>query len=102
MNEPPSEGDRKQDSAPPEGIPAAGSPGDDEKERERGWLAIFTKQAGPYMDAAYTLTGALLGLGLLGYFLDAKLNTSPACLLGGLLLGLAVGFYGLAKVIFKK
>ncbi|MEE9466093.1 MAG: AtpZ/AtpI family protein [Candidatus Neomarinimicrobiota bacterium] len=52
------------------------------------------------LSATYTLTGALLGLGLLGYFLDRKLDTAPYLLLVGLLLGAAVGMYDLWKVMF--
>ena len=85
------ENEDKEKEDEPEAPPNAGS-----------WLTFFVKQSGPYMEAAYMMTGGLLGLGLLGYFLDSKLATSPACLLGGLFLGLAVGFYGLAKVTFKK
>ncbi len=52
------------------------------------------------ISAAYTLTGAVVGLGLLGYVLDRKFDTEPYLLLGGLLLGVAVGMYGLWKVMF--
>jgi F0F1-type ATP synthase assembly protein I len=53
------------------------------------------------MGAAYALTGGLLGLGFVGYLLDLWLGTSPAFVLVGLGLGLVVGFYELAKVMFK-
>jgi F0F1-type ATP synthase assembly protein I len=46
------------------------------------------------------MTGAVLGLGLLGYFLDSKLDTKPYLLLAGLLLGVAVGLYDLWKLMF--
>lgn len=52
------------------------------------------------ISAAYTLTGAVVGLGLLGYVLDRKFDTEPYLLLGGLLLGAAVGMYDLWKVMF--
>lgn len=54
------------------------------------------------MTAAYTLTGALLGLGLLGYYLDGKLGTKPYLLLAGLLLGVVVGLYELWKAMFPQ
>jgi F0F1-type ATP synthase assembly protein I len=54
------------------------------------------------MSAAYTLTGALLGLGLLGYYLDGKLGTKPYLLLAGLLLGVVVGLYELWKAMFPQ
>jgi ATP synthase protein I len=75
----------------------------DPEEPESGrWLSAMMRQAGPYMSAAYTLTGGLLGLGLLGWFVDRWLGTSPAFLLTGLLLGMVVGFYELWKVTFVK
>ena len=54
------------------------------------------------ISAAYTLTGALLGLGLLGYYLDTKLDTKPYLLLAGLLLGVVVGLYELWKAMFQQ
>lgn len=51
---------------------------------------------------SYTLIGAILLLGGAGYGLDQWLGTSPWLLLGGLLLGLIVGFYELAKAIFWR
>ena len=52
------------------------------------------------MAAAQTLSGALLGLGLIGYLLDRKFDTEPYLLLTGLLLGVIVGFYDLWKAMF--
>jgi F0F1-type ATP synthase assembly protein I len=52
--------------------------------------------------ASYTLIGAILLLGGMGFGLDRWLGTSPWLLLGGLLLGLIVGFYELAKAVFKR
>ncbi|UCH11268.1 MAG: AtpZ/AtpI family protein [Fidelibacterota bacterium] len=52
------------------------------------------------ISAAYTLTGAILGLGMLGYLLDMKFDTKPYLLLTGLLLGVVVGLYDLWKVMF--
>lgn len=50
--------------------------------------------------AAQTMAGAVIGLGLLGYLLDRKLETAPALLLAGLMLGLVVGFYDLWRAMF--
>jgi len=50
--------------------------------------------------ATQTITGSLIGLGLLGYFLDKRFQTAPFLLLGGLLLGAFVGLYGLWKAMF--
>ncbi|MDI9612448.1 MAG: AtpZ/AtpI family protein [Acidobacteriota bacterium] len=60
------------------------------------------RKSGPAAGAAYTLLGAILLLGGIGYALDAWRGTAPWFLLGGLILGLAVGFLELAKVIWRK
>jgi len=62
----------------------------------------FVRQAGPSAAAAYTLMGAILFLGGLGYFMDQYFNSSPMYLLIGLGLGIVIGFYELAKSVFKK
>jgi F0F1-type ATP synthase assembly protein I len=51
---------------------------------------------------SYTLIGAIMLLGGIGYAVDLWRGTSPWFLLAGLLLGLIVGFYGLARVVFKR
>ena len=60
------------------------------------------KQAGPAATAGYTLMGAIVMLGGIGYAVDAWRGTSPWFLLAGLLLGVVVGFVELAKVIWRK
>jgi F0F1-type ATP synthase assembly protein I len=50
--------------------------------------------------ASYTLIGAILVLGGIGYALDLWRGSGHWFLLGGLLLGLVVGFYELAKATF--
>jgi F0F1-type ATP synthase assembly protein I len=57
-------------------------------------------RAGPVAAASYTLIGALLLLGGIGYAVDRWRGTSPWFLLAGLLLGLIVGFYELAKAVW--
>ena len=59
-------------------------------------------RAGTVMGASYTLIGAIVLLGALGYFADRWLNTDPWLLIGGLLLGIVVGFYELARVIWQR
>lgn len=92
----------------PEGPGGTQGSGEDTKQEEDAegeearFMSALMKQAGPFMGAAYTLTGGLLGLGLIGYFLDLYLDTSPAFLLSGLGIGLIVGFWELAKVAFRK
>jgi F0F1-type ATP synthase assembly protein I len=51
---------------------------------------------------SYSLIGAIVVLGGIGFALDHWLGTWPWCLVGGLLLGLIVGFYELAKAVFWR
>ena len=52
--------------------------------------------------ASTTLTGAVVGLGLLGLFLDRKFETAPYLLLAGLLVGAIVGLYDIWKAMFPS
>jgi F0F1-type ATP synthase assembly protein I len=58
------------------------------------------EQAGPAAGASYTLIGAIGLLGGIGYALDYWRGTSPWFLVGGLVLGIVVGMYELAKTTF--
>ena len=76
---------------------------------DRGFLARSAQQlqenaerAGPAAGASYTLIGALVVLGGLGYAIDAWRGTSPWFLLGGLLLGIVVGMWELARTVFHR
>jgi F0F1-type ATP synthase assembly protein I len=60
------------------------------------------RKAGPAASAGYVLVGAILLLGGIGYLIDRWADTSPWFLMGGLMLGIIVGFYELAKVVFKR
>jgi F0F1-type ATP synthase assembly protein I len=60
------------------------------------------RRAGPAAGASYTLIGAIVLLGGLGYGLDRWQGTAPWGLFVGLLLGLIVGFYELAKVVWHQ
>jgi F0F1-type ATP synthase assembly protein I len=60
------------------------------------------EQAGPAAGASYTLIGAILLLGGIGYAMDRWLRTSPWFLVGGLMLGIAVGMWELAKTVFRR
>ena len=78
---------------------------DDDRER---FLARSAKslqenvaKSGAAAGASYTLIGAIVLLGGLGYAVDRWRGTSPWFLLTGLILGLIVGFYELAKSVFK-
>jgi F0F1-type ATP synthase assembly protein I len=59
-------------------------------------------RAGPVAAASYTLIGAIILLGGIGYAIDQWRGTSPWFLLGGLLLGIVVGFYELAKTVWPR
>jgi F0F1-type ATP synthase assembly protein I len=65
-------------------------------------LQDTASRAGPAATASYTLIGAILLLGGIGYAIDAWRGTSPWCLLVGLVLGMAVGFYELAKTVWRR
>jgi F0F1-type ATP synthase assembly protein I len=58
--------------------------------------------SGPAAMASYTLIGAIILLGGIGYAIDQWRGTSPWFLFGGLILGLVVGFYELAKTIWPS
>ena len=57
--------------------------------------------SGPAAAVSYTLIGAILLLGGIGYALDRWLDTTPWCLFGGLILGIIVGFYELARTLWR-
>ena len=73
------------------------APNADAPDRARQDVGDIIRSAGPAAAASYTLIGAVIGLGLAGWALDRWLHTSPWLLLGGLLLGMVVGFYELIK-----
>jgi F0F1-type ATP synthase assembly protein I len=60
------------------------------------------EKSGSAAGASYTLIGAIMLLGGLGYAADRWWGTSPWFLLAGLLLGLIVGFYDLARTIWPQ
>jgi F0F1-type ATP synthase assembly protein I len=65
------------------------------------YMQKIIRQSGPAASASYTLIGAVIILGSLGYFADKWFNSEPVLLIIGLFLGIVVGFYELAKTIFK-
>ena len=52
--------------------------------------------------ASYGLVGAILFFAAAGYLLDRWLDSSPWLLLGGLLTGVAVGFFGLLRAVRRR
>jgi len=89
---------------------AGGGSGHDKQTGKSGnFLADSARQlqknaesAGTAAGASYTLIGAIILLGGIGYTIDRWQGTSPWGILGGLLLGLVVGFYELAKSVWRK
>lgn len=69
--------------------------------RSMQYLQDNVRRSGPAASASYTLIGAIMLLGGIGYAIDHWRGTSPWFLLGGLVLGLVVGFYDLAKVVWR-
>ncbi len=66
------------------------------------YLQKIIRQSGPAMGASYTLIGAILILGTLGYFIDKWRDSSPLFLILGLAIGIIIGFYEIAKIIWSK
>jgi len=58
--------------------------------------------AGSAASASYTLIGAIVVLGGLGYGFDWWRGTSPWGVFTGLLLGIVVGLYELAKTTWRR
>ena len=59
-------------------------------------------RSGSVIAASYTLVGGILLLGGIGYAVDRWRGTAPWFLLSGLLLGMVVGFYELAKTVYRR
>jgi len=65
-------------------------------------LQANVERAGPAAAISYSLIGAIVLLGGIGYGLDRWLGTSPWFLVGGLLFGFATGMYLLAKEVWRR
>ena len=63
-------------------------------------VAHQPKQSRKSLAASQSMAGGIIGLSLLGYFLDQYFETAPNLLLTGLATGLIVGFYDLWKAMF--
>ncbi len=80
-------------------------PGDDRSRFIQRSLRSFQQnvsRSSAAAGASYTLIGAILLLGGIGYLADQWRGTSPWFLIGGLMLGLVVGFYGLARTVWHR
>ena len=70
--------------------------------RSLGAFQDTVRKSGPAASASYSLIGGLALFGGIGYALDAWLKSGPWCLVGGLGVGLVVGFYELARAVFHR
>jgi F0F1-type ATP synthase assembly protein I len=70
--------------------------------RSLQYMQESLRKSGPAAVAGYTLIGAILLLGGIGYAIDAWSGTSPWFLIAGLLLGIIIGFFELAKIMWSK
>lgn len=71
-------------------------------ERSTKALQENVTRAAPAMAAAYGLVGAIFLFAAIGYGVDRWRGTSPWFLVGGLVLGVVVGFYELIKTTNRK
>jgi F0F1-type ATP synthase assembly protein I len=60
------------------------------------------ERAGPAAGASYTLIGAIIVLGAIGYAIDSWRGTAPWFLIGGLMLGIVVGMWEIAKTVWPS
>jgi F0F1-type ATP synthase assembly protein I len=58
--------------------------------------------AQPAMAASYAVIGSILVCGGIGYALDAWSGRRPVFLVGGLVLGVVVGLYQLARTLWHR
>lgn len=79
---------------------------DDERSRfiarSLGYFQKTVRQSGPAAAASYTLIGAIVLLGGIGYAIDRSQGTSPWFVLAGLILGVIVGLYELARTVWGR
>lgn len=62
-------------------------------------MQVNLNRGEPAIVASYRLIGAIMLLGGVGWGADRYLGTGPWCLLAGLIIGLGIGFYQLARVL---
>jgi hypothetical protein len=79
--------------------PSEGGTGGNLLERTARAFQQNVVRSAPVAAASYTLIGAIVLLGGVGFLLDRWLGTLPVFLIGGLLLGIAVGFYELVRAV---
>jgi len=62
-------------------------------------FARAMREAGPYLEASWSLMAAVAMGVLAGYFADRKLGTSPWLLLLGAVFGMTAGIYAFIKAV---
>ncbi len=67
----------------------------------RGFGSRLTS-GGPAADAGWTLSGSVIACLLIGYMIGEYFGKNPAATVIGLFLGIVVGFYNLAKIMWRK
>ena len=70
--------------------------------RSLRYMQETLRKSGPAAVAGYSLLAAIMVLGGIGYAIDAWRGTSPWFLVAGVFLGVIVGFFELAKTIWRK
>lgn len=76
--------------------------------REPTWMRTLrsfhtgVQQAGPTATIGYSMIGALLLCGGVGYLIDRWFGTAPNGLVFGLLFGVVAGLYSLAKELWRR
>lgn len=77
---------------------------DDSRSLARSLKALQSNitRAQPAMAASYTLVGAIVLCGGLGYALDAWTGRDPLFVATGLLLGVVAGLYQLARTLWHR
>ena len=63
--------------------------------KPKGWARVGGRAA----DAGWTLSGSVIGCILIGYMLGEYFEANPTATVVGLIVGVVVGFYNLAKVM---
>jgi F0F1-type ATP synthase assembly protein I len=80
-------------------------PKDDDERRQKAAenLGEAYRRAAPYLGASSSLVGAVVGMTLLGYWLDGKAgNRTPWFTLGGALVGMVGGFVSFFHQVLGK
>ena len=72
----------------------------DNDNKKQNDASLWSAFAIPTQMVIYIVGGAFLGF-VVGHFIDSKLNSTPVATFIGLLLGLAVGIYGIFRFVIS-